>query len=413
VEYEALGVQEPVEGLGPADAAALDALVEAGMDEAMVMQRNAALAQRAARIREILGLLDCHTSADPALADVTMARILKARREAQHQRQPAAEPILCPDDEEALDAWVMAGYDAARVPSALRQRARRHQAIATLVRAGRPELDRELLLDRTLAAVQAQIDKQSEGMVFEAPRPRRGSLRLADLVSVAAVLLIGSAVLFPVMTAVREQSRRAICHNNLHATAMAMSAYAGSYQDSLPVVTASLGQGRWWDVGRPQHSNSANLYTLARTGFTELANLACPGNPVAPTAIIQPDALDWRGLAEISYSYQIMFGPARPGWSSGQRTVVLADRSPVVPRAVRGELIAPFANAPNHGGAGQHVLFNDGAARWLRTPVLDNGDNIWLPRGWEIRIQQMSGRSLDPLSGRELPDAADDAFLGP
>jgi hypothetical protein len=94
--------------------------------------------------------------------------------------------------------------------------------------------------------------------------------------------------------------------------------------------------------------------------------------------------------------------------------VVSADRSPVVLRAVRGQLMDPFANSPNHQGAGQHVLYNDGSAGWLRMPVLEAGDNIWLPRAVEIRLEQMTGRGpIQPLSGTEIPGGADDVFLGP
>src|SRR5690606_33034858 len=152
---------------------------------------------------------------------------------------------------------------------------------------------------------------------------RRGlGVRLADLASVAAVVLIGAGLVLPVLSAVREQARRAACLTNLGSTASAMSSYAHSNRDSLPMATASLGGGHWWDVGSPRSSNSANLYTLARDGYVTLATLACPGNPSAPTRVPSPDARDWRRLEEISYSYQIMFGP-RPAWNGPHRVVIL------------------------------------------------------------------------------------------
>jgi len=85
----------------------------------------------------------------------------------------------------------------------------------------------------------------------------------------------------------------------------------------------------------------------------------------------------------------------------------------VVLRAIRGEQFDSGANAPNHRGEGQHMLRNDGSVKWASTPVLPNGDNIWLPRAIEIRIQQMSGKSMPPLYGTELPADADDTVLGP
>ena len=303
----------------------------------------------------------------------------------------------------------MHGYDASRVAPSLRERARRLEALAGLATDAAAPSD-GTLIDRTLSRIDAFEEETSEARRLPATRRRGLPIRLADLVSVAAVVLIGAGVVFPILGAFREQGRRALCNSNLGNTASALSAYAGANRDALPVTTASLGGGRWWDVGAPDHSNSANLYTLARDGYVNLATLACPGNPSAPTRPASADARDWRRLEEVSYSYQIMFGP-RPAWNGGGRVVVLADRSPVVLRAARHERPDPFANAPNHGGAGQHLLANDGAVSWADRPVLPSGDNIWLPRALEIRIRQTPG--VIPLSGRELPDGADDTCLGP
>src|SRR5262249_51793433 len=161
-----------------------------------------------------------------------------------------------------------------------------------------------------------------------------------------AVVLIGCSVIFPILGSMREKQRIRLCMNNLHNTASALDSYARSNRDSLPMATASLGGGKWWDVAPDSMtSNSSNLYTLARESYTPPASRACPGNRGAPTAPANPQARDWRRLEEISYSYQIMFSPAaRPNWAAGPRTVVLADRSPVVLRASRGQPFDPFAN---------------------------------------------------------------------
>jgi hypothetical protein len=380
--------------LTPDDARALDALADAGFDSGKIAAPDA----RVERAAGLLSMLAGNIRAHPSLADVTMARVL---REATGASQ---EPVLSADDQEALEAWIMHGYDAARVAPSLRERAAKHAGLAAMAvgQPGAEPLD-SALADRTLARVAAFEEVSSQS--FRLPARKRGlSIRLADFLSVAAVVLIGAGLVLPVMSAVREEGRRGLCRTNLGSTASAMSTYAGSNRDSLPMAAASLGGGRWWDVGTPQHSNSANLYTLAHDGYLKLATLACPGNPEAPTATTGGDARDWRRLEEISYSYQIMFGP-RPAWNNGQVMVVLADRSPVVLRAVRGEPIDPFANAPNHRGAGQHLLSTDGSVTWATSPVLKNGDNIWLPRAYELRPR--------PLSGTELPAAADDTCLGP
>ncbi|MBL9031856.1 MAG: hypothetical protein JNM80_09125 [Phycisphaerae bacterium] len=391
------------DALVSADAQALDRLLAAGLSPDPADAR-------AHRLASLLSLLDSTAKASPTLVDVTMTRVLRAAE--------SHGPRLHHLDDEALDAWVMAGGDPAAVPASLRERAHRHDALARLVTTTGDADHHALaaLADRTLARVQAEIDRRESALDLDQIRRRRTGIRLSDLLSVAAVVLLGMSVALPVLSAVREQGRRALCLGNLGTTAAALSAYAHANRDSMPVAAASMGGNDWWSVGRGiDRSNSANLFALSRAGYVPLSSLACPGNPLAPTAPASADATDWRRLEEVSYSYQIMFGPTRPTWQDPANAVVLADRSPVVLRAVAGHAVNPLENAPNHLSAGQHVLRTDASAAWASSPVLKNGDNIWLPRAIEIRLDFGSGRNrpATSLRGNELPSAADDTFLGP
>lgn len=394
--------------LSPRDAEALDALAQAGFDPGRVDAAHRPGAEAAAKL---LGLLSRggHLS-DRTLGDVAFARATRGAPAA-----PAAgSPFLCSQDDDALAAWVTHGFDAARVPTPLRSRADRHETLAAMISRG-PVLDAPALslADGAMARIQAEMERQRGALSFEAAARGRRTFQLADLMSVAAVLLIGAAVIWPVMGAVREQNRRGVCTANLAGTASAMASYASSNRDSLPVATASMGDRPWWDVGSG-HANSANLFTLVRDGYTTLSNLACPGNPNARRGECDRTARDWRTLEEVSYSMQLVYGPQRRSWDASNPQPVLADRSPVVLQAMRGELINPFSNAPNHQFRGQCVLYTDGTVRWYLSPILPNGDNIWLPRVIENHIEEV-GRELPPgsLSGRELPDGADDTVLGP
>ena len=403
-----LASEESWTTLLPHDAAAVDALFDASFNPDAVGAEGTVERARARSVAGLLQLLESDAEVHGSLADVTFQRVLQARR----TDLGLTEPDLSEADKAAVDAWVMEDHDPSRAPAYLRDRARRVDALAALVTASGATGSSDLV-ERTMARIDAELETQADRMRIEnAPAPRGLRVRLADLVSVAAILLIGAGVLMPVMTAVREQGRRALCGSNLQATAGAMGAYANSNRDSMPVSTAGLGNGKWWDVGKG-HSNSANLFTLARTGYTQLDSLACPGNPTAVRGPASPDATDWRSLDEISYSYQIMFGRERPLWMSGKRAVILGDRSPVVLRSVRGEMFDPKANAPNHRSRGQHLLYNDGSAEWAKSPTLESGDNIWITRDVELRVDFLAGRPLRPLTGTEIPDAADDACLGP
>jgi hypothetical protein len=386
--------------LSEADGAALDALIDAGLDVSKVSQVHR---ERAAATGLILGLLANDTQVDPLLTDVTLARIARAR-EGYFEG-----PQLSPMDEEAVDALALARFDAKATPKELQERTQKLAAIGELLTAGseRSPID---LVARTMAKVEAE-NKNYRAIPIERPGVF-SRWKVGDFIGVAAALVICSAVVWPIISAARQNASKTACQSNMQTVANAMDSYAKTYRDNLPMATASLG-GSWWDVGTGT-SNSANLYTLARSGFAKVRDMACPGNPHAVHES-QEGSRDWKNLDEVSYSYQIMFGPHRTTWSSKNpgKMVVMADRSPVVLRAVRHEAIYPEESSPNHKGYGQDALFIDGHVGWMTTPVLENGDNIWLPRPIEEIIRRVrAGETSGMLHGNELPEV-NDVFLGP
>ncbi len=402
-----------------ADAEAVDALVEAGFDVARVPEALRARARHAAALFDLAG--GPAAAVNKTLTDVTMARLVRL---ADHDEEAA----LSAEDAEALDALVAADFRVGKVPGALRNRAEKIDAMARLVAESGPAAVNALLIERTVRKVAATQRGPAERPV------RAGGLRLADLVSVAAVLLMGLAVVWPVLSTVRAHSQRSDCAANFGGIASAMSSYMGDYRDQMPMATASFG-GSWLNVGStPERSNSSNLFTMARTGYTPLDTLACAGNPVAARGECGKDALDWKSLPEVSYSYYIMFGPAKPSPMTSPRTIVLADRSPVALRAANGQGVPyPEENSPNHAGRGQWGLRLDGSAAWLTSP-LDGSDNLWLnaeqqvvwdtivkPRLPEIRrmfpkgdvVIEVSGVKRSLMQGNEFPASETDSLLGP
>ena len=395
------------EHLSAPDAAAVDALFDAAMDPATVTGAHRTLAERAAALLRLLRVGD--VPIDDALVDVTLARIARAAT--------ANPPVLSREDAAALDAWVLAGYDAKKTPHSLRARVTRHQHLADRVCDVLLAPAAGDLIERTLARVQEEDTSHALRMRLQPYAERRGlGVRLADVVSVAAVLLIGAAIVWPLLTSLRYQNRRAVCFNTMNTAGIGFSTYAGDYRDQLPVANTEL-SGPWWNTGVEGQSNSANLYGLVRAHYVKLADLACPGNPGAAIGEADPDAVDWRSRGQVSFSYQIMYGPALSSWASGQPRVVLADRSPVVDVWVRGQPFFPLTNSRNHDDRGQHVLLTDGSAQWLRSPETAQGDNIWLPSYIEREFDRLTGRDRNrprhPLTGTETPETGRDVFLGP
>lgn len=385
--------------LSPADDAALEALIDAGYEISRVPEQHRT---RAKKLGAMLGLLNTPLGFEGRdESDEIMAKV-----------RDHARPMTVTLSRDDVDFMELNPPERGII--AADARASRHAGLRALVSAKSPAIgfDQELC-DRTFELVMLTDDSQRR---LRIPVASGGGSRWSwrEIVTIAATLLLGASVILPLLAAGDQQARRTACTSNLRDVAGAMGQYANQYRDSMPIATASLGGGdqRWWNVGTTA-SNSANLYTLVRGGFASLKALACPGNPVACTELRDPHAIDWKCLDEVSYSYQIQKGSENSRLSEPSRTAILADRSPVVRRAVAGRVIYPFENSSNHSRSGQDVLFADGSVVWHSTPVLSNGDNIWLPRGVENQIRAAMMSADTTLKGVETPDSAADAFLGP
>ncbi len=392
--------------LSPADAAALDRLIESGTHPDPGDARQA-------RIADLLALLGTPVAAESDRSTRVSLTQVRARRAAlaEAQTDHPAEPLrLSPADAEALDRWMESPATTGD------PRVERHDALARLATTG-PETAasaRDRLIERTMAAVRAAEAAEARVLRIEQASEHAGSrFRLSDLVSLAAMLLIVASVALPAMQGVAHHREQAACLTNMQTAARAFGSYAGANADMLPMATAGFG-GSWMDVGTPNRSNSANLYTLPREGYARLDDFACPTNAHAPRGAPEPGSMDWRSMDEISYSYRIMGGGGlrmTVAVPSAAQVVMIADRSPVTLRASRGEVVYPEANSPNHAARGQHLLRMDGSSTWEKTPVVD-GDNIWLPRQAEEVIRHVRTR-MGIIRGDEMPASPTDAFVGP
>ena len=381
--------------LSDADKAAIDAFFE-GVE---------ADSERLDRVSNLLNLLNTPIAGDREKQSRIDVTSLLAHSDRNHQQLTTASAS-------SVDDW-MDGQDP------LTQRDETHAQLAGLVTSGLAYTDaqRASLVDRTLGMIQDEIDRSEKRYILDMPITPGGRFRLADLVSIAATLLLVASVAIPVMSGMRSRSMQAICNNNMATAGTAFGAYAGSNRDLLPMATAGIGSSSnstWMDVGStPERSNSSNLYVLVRTNHTTLADLACPTNP---DALLESSGAqqDWRSLDELSYSYRIMPRGGMKAHDAEQpvRVVLLSDRSPVTRRIVAGESVIPEENTPNHDHQGQHVLGLDGSSVWHSDPVLDQGDNLWFPRPIEQIIYDARDR-LGIIKGNELPDGPTDAFVGP
>jgi hypothetical protein len=412
-QREGEGLEETRHELCPASKAALDALVDACFDH------NALDPEKHSRAH-LLGYVLQHLrttpvpGADPAeLVARCMGRI----------KEHGATPVqidyrLSELDAEALDVLTSVGWDARRVPGAMRARAVRQGELMGLLNASSViDADsREARVTATLGRVQQAISADAGRMRIHEPMARGRGWRLREVAAVAAMLAIGTMLVWPALSAARVRAQETACSSRLHGMGAAIGEYGNDYKQSLPMATASLAGNLWWNVGNPEQSNSANYFTLRRAKYTNLEGMACVANGAAKSCELPEDARDWSRNEQVSYSFQNLFAHQRTTLDAPGRWAVAADRSPVVQRALRGErTIYVNENSFNHRGEGQNVIYNDGSASWLKTPVMVTGDNLWLPRSIEDLVKKAAerGGAWQSLRGMEEPSGRDDSFLCP
>jgi hypothetical protein len=290
-----------------------------------------------------------------------------------HSNSPA-NLRLTPEDERAVDVLVDAGFDRTALKSLSDAEQSRVEAVSSVLGLldDYPVEDcDETLVHATLARIERHEDVLADRMNFQAQREQAAGLlsrrkfRLPDFITVAAVILIGTGVMWPILTGVKQKSLDLACDNNLKNLAFGFKQYAADNNGSMPFATAGFAgsvAGRGW--GR--EASTITTAPLIQGKYCEHQHLNCPGHSDQNTA---------------SYSSRWQHAQAPTQLEGARLIILLGDCNPISTAARRGLFLSPLSNGPNHGGRGQNVLSNDGAVLWLTVPVIGGSDNIWLPDG--------------------------------
>ncbi|MCH8824861.1 MAG: hypothetical protein IH984_15300 [Planctomycetes bacterium] len=274
---------------------------------------------------------------------------------------------LNPDDQQLLDALVESGFDPQVLESLSAEDRCRVGAILNLFELleDYPVEDAD---DSLVHATLARIDqyesraaaKASEEVALQSAS-RRG-FRLPDLISVAAVFLIGASIFWPMLSTMKQRRIDDSCANNLRQMGYAFAQYANDYNGSIPVARTGL-FSQWTQ----SFTNAVNLGPLVAGKYCERDHLECAGH---------------EGLVGASYGYQWQIPDSDLTWGVNSITVILGDRNPLIDAIYQAKLQTPIlSNSLNHGGRGQNVLRTDGQWMWLENPMVGADDNIWLPKG--------------------------------
>jgi hypothetical protein len=276
---------------------------------------------------------------------------------------------LCPQDQRLLDALVDCGFDREAMEALNPDDQRRVDSLVDLFELleDYPVEDAdESLVHATLARVDRCEEQRASRMAFsEAAEagelPGRSRFRMPDFVSVAAVILIGASVVWPLTSHLNRRSIDTGCANNMRRMGLAFDQYASDFNGAMPVAQAGMFSN--WNTTR---HNTVNLDPLLQGGYCDRGHLSCPGH---------------QGHFGESYSYQWQVPGHRMIWGVDRVTLMLGDRNPLIDGARAGQWLPALTISLNHGGRGQNVLSTDGSWVWFVEPVFGHNDNIWLPSG--------------------------------
>lgn len=342
------------------------------------------------------------------------------------QEDPRGLANLSPADQMLLDAMIPTteheGLSLADDPEAPVQavpddesRAQRVAQVVSLIKRCGVDAVPGDLTQRTIERVRdARQRRRFAQQVQSLSGPDRMGLgfRWRELVTVAAVLMIGVSLLWPAVEQMRGNARQVACANNLAVAGGSLGRYAADHDNLMPRGNVKPG-AVWWNVGHDsdsaQHvqSNSAHLYILVRSGYIDADTLCCPDNPWA-VEHLDSARHDWPHAAAVSYSYQNQYTAKAIRLDQLPHMAILADKNPLFAKrsdggaglAYRADL-DPASPSDFHNRRGQNILTSSGRVMWTTQPIGPNGDNVWLIRG------------VQAYRGVETPQEADDSFLVP
>ena len=332
---------------------------------------------------------------------------------------PPDESTLCPDDAAVLDAYLAhraMGLTSGPMPPASGQRLDKVVEVLGVLDhypVDEPSVD---LVRHTLARVESERNRrQFAQQVAMLAQPRRTlGVHWSQILSAAAIFVIGASLLLPVLERNRDDAHRVVGAANFGMAAKAFDQYAQNNRGFMPKY-ATRPNSTWWNLGQVEgdyaQSNSAHLYKLVRDGYLKPQHLADPSNPHAPGPGEMTDHdYDWKAPEQISYSYQNQHGRRAIKLLDQPNMVILAYKNPLFV-ARKGKVaydrsVSPQAASRIARGRGQQMLFNDGHVRWSCQPIVTHpttgqADNIYRAQG------------IDHYTGTETPSSPGDTFLVP
>ncbi|GMV98479.1 MAG: hypothetical protein HRF43_18360 [Phycisphaerae bacterium] len=277
---------------------------------------------------------------------------------------------------------------------------------------------------------------------------QRLGLGRRELISLIAAALVVVAVALPL--ALSGPGNKTVCRGRLGAIGQALGTYAAENNGCFPVMAhASAAEpgkglvsyapgkiGRYRDAAPPadarELSTTANLYLLIRQKRARPEEFICPSSDDRTSAVPSPEAKwDFSSYKEVSYGYQVPYGPAgKPRQQGDPRVAIVADKGPYGLALETGQTHpgAPSAdykgpnkswrpwNNVNHKKS-QNVIYLDAHAEERKTPLAGaNKDNIytrWSDLAKVAAHDPTAWSQGAPPTGTETPLGETDSLIYP
>jgi len=242
---------------------------------------------------------------------------------------------------------------------------------------------------------------------------------LGGMLAAAAVIVFVSGVLIGPLKFAREKSWQLRCQMQLQQIWQGINNYSSDHDDQLPSVATTAG-APWWKVGyqgKENHSNTRNVWLLAKGNYVNPAAFVCPGRSQGRALQFDDSRVkyynDFPARRYVTYSFRITCSKPTKQLSPGSN-VLIADLNPLFERLPQN-YSNPFKlqlnedlltlNSTNHNRHGQNILFCDGGVKFVKMRHIGIAeDDIFtlqdMFQGFEIR-------------GCEVPSCETDAFLAP
>ncbi|MDA1007510.1 MAG: hypothetical protein O2800_00705 [Planctomycetota bacterium] len=304
------------------------------------------------------------------------------------------ESALSSEDQRILDLLVESNWDPALSSDASdadRALAASMMQQLTALDAMEVATPEEALVDVTMARIHRAEEQRLARMLLE-PTPSKGrGIRIPDFITVAALLLVGIAILFPVTSRIRANAETAACASNFGELFQGLDCYASEHNGYSPIAASMASlfdfpapDGRAPSQEHIEEGTAATLNTLESKGYCHGRCTKCCGrNPIAMRVPLHRSHLILSFVAN---------------------TPVAADANPLVcGKRYGNRMQSDSMNSDNHASVGQNVLGGDGSVQWTTSPLFKNlgpaaVDNIWLPRGLDgVERLEFSQLREDPF----------------